>query len=104
LFTNTNGYDDTFIQTSFVNKNIKFDMILDDGPHSLQSNIDVIVKYLPLLSENGILIIEDIQNFQWINILKQNVPDEYQKYIQIYDLRHIKNRYDDVLFVINKQV
>jgi hypothetical protein len=104
LFTNTNGYDDTFIQTSFVNKNIKFDMILDDGPHSLQSNIDVIVKYLPLLSENGIMIIEDIQNFQWINILKQNVPDEYQKYIQIYDLRHIKNRYDDVLFVINKQV
>jgi len=104
LFTNTNGYDDTFIQTSFVNKNIKFDMILDDGPRNLQNMIDCITKYLPLLSENGIMIIEDIQDFQWIDILKQNVPDEYQKYIQIYDLRHIKGRYDDILFVINKTI
>jgi hypothetical protein len=104
LFTNTNGYDDTFIQTSFVNKNIKFDMVLDDGPHSLQSIIDFINKYLPLLSENGILIIEDVQDFQWIEILKETVPEEYQKYIQIYDLRHVKNRYDDVLFVINKTI
>jgi hypothetical protein len=104
LFTNTNGYNDTFIQTSFINKNIKFDMILDDGPHSLQSMIDFINKYLPLLSENGIMIIEDIQDFQWIEIFKQIVPQEYQKYIQIYDLRYIKNRYDDILFVINKTI
>ena len=104
LFTNTNGYDDTFIQTTFVNKNIKFDMILDDGPNLLQSKIDFINKYLPLLSENGILIIEDVQDFQWIEIFKQTVSEEYQKYIQIYDLRHIKNRDDDVLFVINKTI
>ena len=104
LFTNTNGYDDAFIQSSFTNKNIKFDMILDDGPHSLQSMIDFINKYLPLLSENGIMIIEDVQDFQWIEIFKQIVPREYQKYIQVYDLRHIKNRYDDILFVINKTI
>jgi cephalosporin hydroxylase len=102
LFTNTNGYDDEFIKTNFINKDIKFDMILDDGPHSLQSNIDFIVKYAPLLTENGIMVIEDIQDFGYIEILKQCVPDELKPCIEVYDLRHIKNRYDDVLFVINK--
>jgi hypothetical protein len=104
LFTNTNGYDDTFIQSEFINKNIKFDMILDDGPHTIEGMINFIVKYLPLLSENGIMIIEDVQDFNWIEIFKQIVPNEYKKYIQVYDLRHIKNRYDDVLFVINKTI
>ena len=77
-------------------------MILDDGPHTLESNCLFIIKYLPLLSENGIMVIEDIQDFKWIEILKQLVPSELKKYIQIYDLRNVKNLYDDILFVINK--
>jgi hypothetical protein len=104
LFTNTNGYDDTFISENFINKNIKFDMILDDGPHNLQSMIDLIVKYVPLLSENGIIVIEDVQDFQWTETLKEYVPNDLKQYIQVYDLRHIKGRYDDILFVINKNM
>uniref|UniRef100_A0A6C0I0A5 Methyltransferase n=1 Tax=viral metagenome TaxID=1070528 RepID=A0A6C0I0A5_9ZZZZ len=104
LFTNTNGYDDTFINENFINKNITFDMILDDGPHDLQSMIDLIVKYVPLLTENGIMVIEDVQDFQWTETLKEYVPNELKQYIQVYDLRHIKGRYDDILFVINKNI
>jgi len=105
LFTNTNAYDDIFIQSNFQEKSIKFDILLDDGPHTLESNILFIQKYLPLMAEDGILIIEDIQNFDFIDILKNIVPDEFKKYIQVYDLRTIKNcRYDDVLFVINKSI
>ena len=105
LFTNTNAYDDAFIKTNFRDNFIKFDMILDDGPHTLESNIWFIQNYLPLLAEDGILIIEDIQHFSFIDILIKCVPNDFQKYIKIYDLRQIKNcRYDDVLFVINKTI
>jgi hypothetical protein len=102
LFPNTNGYNDHFIRDNFTNKNIKFDMIMDDASHTLEDIIYFLIKYLPLLSDNGIMVIENIQKFEWIEILKLIVPDEFKKNIQIYDLRHIKNRYDDVLFVINK--
>ena len=102
LFTNTNGYDDHFIQQNFINKNIKFDIAIDDGPHTLQSMIDFVFKYSQLLSDNGILIIEDIPDFNWINTLEQYVPYNLKKYIQKFDLRHIKGRYDDIVFVINK--
>jgi hypothetical protein len=102
LFPNTNAYNDQFIRDNFINKNIKFDMILDDASHTLEDIIYFIIKYLPLLSNNGIMIIENIQKFEWIEILKLIVPDEFKQNIQIYDLRHIKNRYDDILFVINK--
>jgi hypothetical protein len=105
LFTNTNAYDDTFIQTNFQDKSILFDMILDDGPHTLESNIWFIQKYLPLLAEDGILIIEDIQHFDFIDILVNIVPNEFKKYIQVYDLRQVNNcRYDDLIFVINKTI
>ena len=102
LFPNTNGYNDQFIRENFTNKNIKFDMVLDDASHTLEDIIYFIMKYLPLLSDNGIMVIENIQKMEWIEILKLIVPDEFKKNIQIYDLRHIKNRYDDVLFVVNK--
>ncbi len=58
--------------------------------------------YLPLLEEKGIFIIEDIQNIEWFNELIEIVPEKYKKYIELYDLRKNKNRYDDLLFVINK--
>jgi len=86
-----------------VTKNISgFDIMIDDGPHSLQSQILFINKYLPHLNDGGILIIEDIQNFSDVEILKTITPNEYKNNIEIIDLRHIKGRYDDVLFIIRK--
>jgi len=38
----------------------------------------------------------------WIDILKNEVPDNLKEFIEIYDLRETKNRYDDLVFVINK--
>ena len=77
-------------------------MILDDGPHTLESFIMFIKLYSDLLTDDGILVIEDIQYPQWLKIMYDNVADELKPYIEIYDLRKNKNRYDDILFVINK--
>lgn len=60
LFTSTNAYDRSFVESTFASKSIKFDMVLDDGPHSLESMIMFIKLFSPLLKDDGILIIEDV--------------------------------------------
>jgi hypothetical protein len=104
LYTNSNGYDDDFVNKTFLDKNIKFDMMLDDGPHTLDSMKQFIKLYSQIMSEDGILMIEDVQSIDWIDELKSVVPENLKKYIQCYDLRHIKNRWDDIVFVINKNI
>ena len=102
LFTNTDAYSYEFITQNFIDKNIKFDILIHDGSQTLISQISFLVKYIGLMAENGILIIESIQNINDIHILKSFVPFELEKYIEIYDFRSNKNTYDDVLFIINK--
>jgi cephalosporin hydroxylase len=100
IFSETNAYDNTF-----VNKNlssIKFDMILDDGSHRLEHQLEFIKLYSPLLADNGILIIEDVQNISHFNDLIDETPDDLKKYIKTYDLRHKKARNDDLVFTIDK--
>ena len=102
LYTSTNGYDNDFVKNTFINKDIKFDFILDDGPHTLESMKLCIKLYIDLLTDDGILIIEDVQSIEWIDILSNEVNDDLKKYIDFYDLRVNKGRYDDIVFVINK--
>ena len=54
------------------------------------------------MSDDGILIIEDVQSLDWIEKLKEETPDNLKKYIKTYDLRSNKNRWDDILFTIDK--
>jgi len=102
LFTSTDAYDEVNFTELFLNKNIKFDMMLDDGPHTLESMIQFIKLYSQIMTEDGILIIEDVQSIDWIDELKKVVPADLVNYIEVYDLRKNKNRYDDIVFVINK--
>jgi len=64
LHLESDAYNENKFKTEFLDKKIKFDFMLDDGPHTL---------------------------------------DSMNQFIETYDLRHIKGRYDDiVVFVINK--
>ena len=102
LYTSTNAYNEEFFNMNFLDKNIKCDIILDDGPHTLDSMIQFIKLYSQILCDDGILIIEDVQSWDWIDILKNAVPDHLKPYIKTYDLRTNKERYDDILFIIDK--
>ena len=82
--------------------NDKFDIIVDDGPHTFTSNKACLQLYSQLLSDKGILVIEDIQDYNYIYSLYEHVPDELKQYVEVYDLRDCKNQYDDILFIINK--
>ena len=102
LYTSTNAYDETFFKTEFLNKNKRFDIMIDDGPHTLESMLRFIRLYSKLMTDDGILIIEDIQSWDWIKILTNIVPFHLRKFIKVYDLRKNKDRYDDIVFTIDK--
>ena len=102
LHTSIDAYNHDFFVTNFLNKNIKCDFMLDDGPHSLESMIKFIQLYSQIMTDDGILIIEDVESWDWINILTTVVPEELKKFIKTYDLRSNKNRYDDIVFTIDK--
>jgi cephalosporin hydroxylase len=95
------AYSEEFINNQMKPLNVKFDIMIDDGPHTLESMIFFIENYLPMLKDDGILIIEDVASIDWIDKLTNVVPNELKKCIDIHDLRSNKNRYDDILFVIN---
>jgi hypothetical protein len=102
LYTSTDAYNLSFFTNTFLNTNMKFDFMLDDGPHTLESMKTFIKLYSQLMTDDGILIIEDVQEWDWIEILKRETPDHLKKYIVVHDLRKNKNRYDDILFIIDK--
>ena len=102
-YLNTDAYDLNFVN-NLKQSNIRYDLILDDGPHTLETQCKCIELYSELLSDNGILIIEDVQDMNWIESFKAITPIHLHQYIQVYDLRQNKNRYDDILFVINKNI
>ena len=102
LYCSHDAYNTEKFKTTFLDKDIKFDLILDDGPHTLESMKTFIKLYSQIMTDDGILIIEDVQKWDWIDKLKEVVPEELKKYVKEYDLRKNKNRYDDIVFTIDK--
>jgi hypothetical protein len=79
------------------------DFIIDDGPHTLQSQEDFLRLYLPLLNKGGVAVIEDVQDVQWFAALEaeaQKAEGEFDS--EQVDLRSIKGRYDDLVFVVTR--
>lgn len=98
-----------YIMDAYIDESVKkltddfsegFDVMIEDGPHTLESQIIFIQKYLPILKKGGIMIIEDIQSLSYIEILKSITPKEFQDKIEVIDLVHTRGRYDDLMFVI----
>ena len=102
LHTQQDAYVGKFVENVFEKKGVKFDFILDDGPHTLESMKQFIHLYSKVMTDDGILIVEDVQDPNWFNILYEETPNHLKQYISTYDLRGNKNRYDDLVFVINK--
>jgi tetratricopeptide (TPR) repeat protein len=81
-----------------------FDVIIDDGPHTLESQSKCIELYLNVLKPNGTLIIEDVDNLGYIPTLISKLPssDIFDYEYSTYDLTEKKGRWDDILFVVKK--
>lgn len=79
-----------------------YDIILDDGPHTLKSMKSFVKNYHSMLNPNGaIMIIEDVQSPEWCDLIKNELPEHLHSYVSIRDLRHIKGRKDDIMFIVD---
>ena len=100
------AYTQRCIQDNFIAKNIKFDIVIDDGPHNKLSQMMTMQLYFPLLKNDGIIIIEDVADYlqpgTWINDIIGSLPTEYQEFAEVIDLRHFNKSPDDVLIILDK--
>ncbi len=77
-----------------------FAVIVDDGPHTLESQEAFCRRFPTMLAPGGIAIVEDVQDPQHIAALVKAAPAGFET--ASIDLRHVKDRYDDLLFLIWK--
>ncbi len=75
------------------------DYLIDDGPHSLESQLECVKQWFSKIKKGGKLIIEDIQYFDRDKEKFDKLGIPYE----IIDTRNIgNNRYDDVLLIFKK--
>jgi hypothetical protein len=103
VYPSTDGYNEEVFKKNFLDKNLKFDFILDDGPHTLETMKEFVRLYSQVLTDDGILVIEDIPDPNWVQELGDITPDHLKPYIFAYDLRPQKMRWDDIVFAIDKK-
>jgi hypothetical protein len=77
-----------------------FDIIIEDGPHTLDTQMFAAHYYSNLLSSAGTMVIEDIASIDHMLAIIREVPQGFK--CTSYDLRHIKNRFDDIVLVITR--
>jgi len=77
------------------------DFAIDDGPHSLESQQRFLQLYVPLLNPGGIAVIEDIQDYGWLDSLLPLVPEGFSS--EVVDIRNVKGRYDDLMLVLKRK-
>ncbi len=68
----------------------------------MEHQLESIKLYLPLLKPDGIMIIEDIQDINYLEDI-YNVIDNNTHYAYTVDLRFNKSRWDDVIIVIENR-
>jgi hypothetical protein len=71
-----------------------YDLIIDDGPHTIQSQIFALEHHYALLKEGGILVVEDVQSIEIAATICDRIP-----LCEIIDLRSVKGVYDDIMIV-----
>jgi hypothetical protein len=112
LYTCTDGYNDEFFNREFLDKGLKCDFMLDDGPHTIDSQQYSIAYWYKKLKIGGKLIIEDIgcrdgvpnppesSDYaleQLIKVIPENIT------YKVFDLRDKDpGQYDSIILEINK--
>ncbi len=88
---------------NFINSlKLNFDIIIDDGPHNLKSQIKCIKGYFPKLNNDGLLIIEDLLK-GYITCFFLILISPLNCQIKIFNFRNDKPGRDNMLFVIKKR-
>jgi hypothetical protein len=72
-----------------VLQNMRFDIIIDDGPHTFESMQFFLQWYLPKLNDGGVLVLEDIIDRNWTAPLV-NMIDQSNYKVTVIDMRGLQ--------------
>ena len=79
------------------------DYLIDDGPHSLESQIDCVRFYWDKIKKGGKIIIEDVKKIDEVRHIFQILTCTLgESKLEIKDYRKLKNVSDDVLVIFTK--
>ena len=90
-----NAYD-----IEHINNYPPIDILIDDGPNDIHSQLWVVDNLLPRIKPGGLLVIEDVMDAANLRILYDHVPQYLRAHAEMIDLRHVKDRYDDLMLVV----
>ena len=82
----------------------EFDIIIEDGSHLPEHQIQHFKDYCNFVKKDGIYIIEDIHEnfFERVKNETKIIAEKNGFLMEIYDLRPIKNRFDDIIILFKK--
>ena len=94
------AYSDEFM----MNEKRDFDLIIDDGPHTIESQIKAL-KFRRKLSPRGLLVIEDVQDGAidfWK--LRRSLPKEERDLCCWISFSNTSYRFDDAVFIYSPSI
>jgi hypothetical protein len=94
---------DAYCEDSVSKLSRKYDVIIDDGPHTIESQLFFVDKYLPLLSENGIMVIEDILSLDSALEISKAFPEGLRRFVFSIDRRVVPGvDYSSVMIIFDR--
>lgn len=83
-------------------KNYRFDLIIDDADHTLDSQLIAVQTLTPLLNKGGLFIVEDIKSTENSVEVQKALSAINKGNLYVIDRRIEKKRYDDILIIWEK--
>lgn len=84
------------------NIHLNFDIILTCGQISLDNFIFIATHYINFLSDNGIIIFENILSINNTDIIINSIPLDINYQIDIIDMRRLNKKYDSICLILDK--
>jgi SAM-dependent methyltransferase len=79
-----------------------YDYIIDDGPHTIDSQLEFVKLYNSKLKEGGKLIIEDIDNWRKDNSHFITLANLYKMKLEGGPIQHHPHKHDNCLLIYTK--
>lgn len=93
---------DAYLESTLSQIPNELDVIIDDGPHTLRSQVYFLSNYINNLKESGMMFVEDIQATHWIDNLIMAVPQKFRGCIRVVDLRRQTGVGDALVLIVHK--
>lgn len=92
LLDEVDAYNKSFVESLRKMQPEGFDIIIDDGPHTLDSMVFYVMNYLPLVKKGGVFVLEDIIDLNWTPILRGLADETLKQFAPkskrfVYDMR-----------------